>query len=327
MILPILLVLAAVAQERPAEIRTTVPLVLVPTTVATKDGKPVAGLNEHDFAIYDGGRLSRHSLEVTTQPVSIVVCVQTNNAAGPALAKMVKLGGLILPLIAGEAGAAAVLTYSDAITVRQPFTSDTAELTKVFRTMRPDGQGSRQLDAVSEALRMLDQRHPRHRKVILLIGEAKDRSSSAPLGDVLLNASRSSVTIYPISFSTYLTAFTSRGEEHFGNPKDPDYERNPRVYEAGQGMNLIGGIVELARLGKSNAADALARATGGERFSFLRLKALEEMLLKVGDDLHNQYLLSFTPTAGEPGYREIQVRLKTRPELAVRARPGYWLGQ
>jgi VWFA-related protein len=327
MFLPILLAIAAqAAQERP-EIRTTVPLVLVPTTVTTKDGKLVAGLIESDFELFDGMTLRRHSLEVTIQPISIVVCVQTNTSAGPALAKLVKIGSLILPMIAGETGAAAIVTYSDSVTVKQHFTSDTAELTRVFRSMRPNGAGSRQLDAVVEALRMLDQRDPRHRKVILVVGETRDRSSDAPLQDVLLMASRSNVTIYPVSFSTYLTSFTSRGEEHFGDPKDPKHLEQPRVYQAGQGMNLIGGIVELARLGKPKAADALARTTGGERFSFLRLKALEEMFLKVGEDLHNQYLLSFTPASGDPGYREIRVKLKDRADLTVRTRPGYWLGQ
>lgn len=326
MLLPILLTFAAYAQESP-QIRTTVPLVLVPTTVTTKDGKPVAGLNAGDFAIYDSGVIRPHAMELTIQPISIVVCVQTNIIAGPALAKLLKIGSLILPMIAGETGAAAILTYSDTVDLRQDFTSDTAVLTRAFHGMRPNGHGSRQLDAVDEALRMLERRDPRHRKIILVIGETKDRSSSAPLSDVLLRASRSNVTVYPISFSTYLTSFTSKGEEHFGDPKDPKYREQPRVYQAGQGMDLIGGIVELVRLGRPNAAEALARATGGERFSFIRLKALEDMLLKVGDDLHNQYLLSFTPAPGQPGYREIEVRLKDRPGLTIRTRPGYWLAQ
>src|SRR5262249_31763792 len=144
------------------------------------------------------------------QPISIIFCIQTNTAAGPALAKLPKVSGLILPLVAGEGGHAAVLTYSDKVTLLQEFTSDGNALSVAFQRLRPDGRAAHMLDAVDEALRLLDARPRAHRKVAVFIGEAKDRSSEAKLENVLQRAARSNVTIYPVSFSVFLTPFTTR---------------------------------------------------------------------------------------------------------------------
>ena len=307
----ILLLLATLhAQELPRpNIRTTVPLVLVPTTVVDTAGKPVNGLEESDFTLYEANRPRPHRLEQLTQPIAVLFCIQTNRFADPALKKLPAISSLILPLIAGEGGKAALLTFSDHVILRQDFTRDPAAIHTAFHALHPDGDGSRTIDAIEEGIRLLEQLDQRYRKVILLIGESRDRSSETKLDDVLRTAARSNVTIYPVSFSVYLTAFTTKSSEYQTSPNS---------------INLIGGIQELARLGKPKAADALATATGGLALSFARLRKLEEMLQKVGDDLHHQYLLTFTPGSGAEGYRDLRVELKVRPGLRVRYRPGYW---
>jgi hypothetical protein len=71
--------------------------------------------------------------------------------------------------------------------------------------------------------------------------------------------------------------------------------------------------------------ETLAQYTGGRHLSFTRLRGLENVISHVGEELHSQYLLSFTPVASEAaGYHSIDVRLKTRPDARVRTRPGYW---
>ncbi|MBS1829984.1 MAG: VWA domain-containing protein [Acidobacteria bacterium] len=298
------------AQDLPRpNIRTTVPLVLVPTTVVDAAGKPISGLEETDFTLYEGNQPRPHRLEQVTQPIAVLFCIQTNAFAVPALKKLPAISSLVLPLIAGEGGKAALLTFSDHVILRQDFTRDPSAIHTAFHALHADGDGSRTIDAMEEGIRLLEQLDHRYRKVILLIGETRDRSSETKLDQVLRSAAKSNVTVYPVSFSVYLTAFTTKGSEYQNSLG---------------GMNLIGGIQELARLGKPKAADAFAAATGGLALSFARLRKLEEMLQKVGDDLHHQYLLTFTPGPGSEGYRGLRVEVKNRPSVRVRYRPGYW---
>lgn len=304
-----ILLLPLAAQER-SPIRTTVPLVLVPTTVTDAAGKPINGLEESDFLLYEGALPRPHRLEQVTQPVAVLFCIQTNYRADPALRKLPAISSLVLPLIAGEGGKAALLTFSDRLTLRQDFTRDPNEIANAFRTLRTDGESARTIDAVDDAIRRLEQLDRRYRKVIILIGETRDRSSEMLLEDVLRNAAKSNVTVYPVSFSVYLTSFTTK----------------PSEYQPPAGMNIAGVFQELARLGKPKAADAFAVATGGLALSFARLRKLEEILQRVGDDLHHQYLLTFTPGSGPEGFRDLRVEVKSNPTAKVRFRPGYWAG-
>ena len=98
-------------------------------------------------------------------------------------------------------------------------------------------------------------------------------------------------------------------------------------------VDLLGGAIELGRIGKANVAAALARATGGQHLAFLTLASLEKAISRAGEEIHSQYLLSFTPTSGtkasakaktEDGFHRIQVAIPSRPDAVIRVRPGYW---
>ncbi|MBL8176855.1 MAG: VWA domain-containing protein [Bryobacterales bacterium] len=299
--------LGAQDTPRPA-IRTSVPLVLVPASVTDSAGKPLNGLEESDFLLYEGNKVRAHRLETVTQPVAVLFAVQANRRADPALRKLPAISSMVLPLIAGEGGKAAVLSFGDRIEMLQDFSRDAGEIAAAFRALRGSGEGARTIDAVDEGIARLERLDRRYRKVIVLIGETRDRSSEMQLEEVLRNAAKSNVTVYPVSFSVYLTAFTTK----------------PSEYQNGTSLNIIAGIQELARLGKPKAADALAAATGGLALSFARLRRLEEILLRVGDDLHQQYLLTFTPGDGPEGYRDLRVEVRGRTGVTVRFRPGYW---
>jgi VWFA-related protein len=68
-----------------------------------------------------------------------------------------------------------------------------------------------------------------------------------------------------------------------------------------------------------------AAATGGMHASTWKDKTIEKVIDEMGGELHAQYTLSYTPSdTSVSGYHEIQVTLD-RPELTVRARPGYYL--
>jgi len=308
------------AQE--AVIRTTVPLILAPATVTDRHGKTIDGLAEADFEVLDNDKPVKHSLETTNQPIALVVAVQTSAIAGPALAKVQKIGSMFEPLVVGAGGLAAIVTYSDQVKVRQPFTHSADEFTAAMRAILPEGTSRTEAhmhDAVIETVRMLTELAPganKYRRVLVVIGESRDRGSKAGLEDAVTRAQAANVTVYPVNYSVYKTSYTTRGAERFENGR--------RVYNTDKG-NLLAIFAEIRRLGKENGGDALAKFTGGEKVSFTRLGGLERVIQKVGEDLHTQYLLSFVAEGAESGaYHRITVNVK-RAGAVVRARPGYWV--
>ena len=83
-------------------------------------------------------------------------------------------------------------------------------------------------------------------------------------------------------------------------------------------------MTEVGRLGKMNGAVALTESSGGRKLSFATLRALEKAIGRVGEELHSQYLLSYTPPGRQAGLHTITVKVKDRPDAEVRARPAYW---
>ena len=94
---------------------------------------------------------------------------------------------------------------------------------------------------------------------------------------------------------------------------------------AGANLDIGATMVEFARLGKKNTADAFARATGGGRLAFTTLDGLEKAISRAGEEIHSQYLLSFVPAAStKSGFHQIQVAIPKQPYAVIRVRPGYW---
>ena len=288
-------------------------LVVTPATVTDKHGRLVDGLEESDFIVLDNGKpqtVRMDTSDVALTPISLVIAVQATEVSGPALAKIRKVGSLIEPLLTGERGEAAILSFTGEIRPLQDFTHDAGRISAAFRNLKTGGDQAHTIDAVAGAIERLRGRPPNSRKIVLLISESRDRGSKASLPDVLQSAQRSNVTIYPLTFSVHATPWTAK----------------PQDAPPTSGGGILTAIVELARLGKTNAAEEMARFTGGRRVSFLTQRGLEGDIARLGEELHSQYLLSFAPAQleGDTDFHSLEVSVKNRPELVIQARPGYW---
>ena len=53
---------------------------------------------------------------------------------------------------------------------------------------------------------------------------------------------------------------------------------------------------------------------------------LEDAIAKIGQEIHSQYLITYTPNNKEEGgWHDIRVTVSGRTDLKVRSRPGYWV--
>lgn len=318
-------------------------LVQVPVTVTDAEGRVVDGLEASDFLIFDNGRPQTAIVDTFTTgvaPMALVIAVQSSGISAAALAKVRKIGSMIQPLLTGESGCAALVTFADRVEWEQDCTNDDTALVRAFRRLRPGAvpKRARMLDAAREAIERLRAR-PNARRVLLVISETRDRGSETELESVVVAAQAAGVTVYAAPFSAFTTAFTTKPSDPApvrkpvepGPPRDgvetPSTRADVQLPPVEQRVDLLGAFEELGRLGKTNTTQALTASTGGAMFPFTRQKGLENAIEKLGAELHTQYLLSFVPQAPAPGYHRLEVRVARRGDLRIRARPGYWPAQ
>jgi VWFA-related protein len=329
-----------IAQLAFAQFKSSVPLVLAPTTVTDSKGSYVDGLQAEDLILYDNNVPQAIQLSWTANPISLVVAVQTSANSGAVIDKLGGSGILFAQLVAADAGETAVLTFSDEVKVHQPFTADPDAVTHALRMLRMEGNSARTLDALVEALRMLSERPASRRRIVLMIGEKRDRDSMAGLPDVVAMAQRLNAAVYWLTFSPFLEPFTVKPKtkedlkpeaERIKMPKCawcPGPDNTPVPFDAGPG-NPIYAIGELARLAKPDLPAIFSRATGGRTLGFVKKSALESTIQTIGAEIHQQYIVSFEPKNGDapqnPGaFHSIRVVVKGRGDLRVRTRAGYW---
>jgi len=179
-----------------AQFQTTAPLVLAPATITDSEGHYIDGLTASDLVLYDNNVPQKVQLDWDITAISLVVAVETSANATPVIDKLGSTGVLLSSLLAGGAGETAMLSFDSAVTVRQDFTSDPDLLTHSVRMLRPGHASAGTLDAIEEALRMLDTRPQARRRIVPMIGETRDRGSRARLEDVARHVQRANATTY-----------------------------------------------------------------------------------------------------------------------------------
>jgi VWFA-related protein len=319
-----------------AQFKSTVPLVVAPTTVTDSRGRYVDGLTPADLILYDNNVPQAIRMDWMTYPIDLVVAVETSSNSGAVVDKLGGSGILFTQLVAADAGETAVISFSDEVTVHQDFTGDPNFVIHALRMLRKEGGEAHMLDALRQALIMLERRPPGRRRIILMIAERRDRSSNAKLPEVMERVERLNAAVYWLTFSPFLEPFTVRPKT--AEDLKPEAERikmkkcdlcpepddTPVPPDLGPG-GLIYALGELMRLHQPDLSSLFTRITGGRTLSFLKKHALEQAIQLVGEEVHRQYILSFEPKGGEPGkFHAVRVEVRNRPELEAKTREGYW---
>jgi VWFA-related protein len=328
------------------QFRSTVPLVVAPTTITDAKGRFVDGLDVSNLILYDNNVPQTIHLDWMTFPISLVVAVQTSDNSGPVLDKLRGSGILFTQLLAGDAGETAVISFSDAVTVHQDFTSDPDKVIGSLRKLRIEGGIAPELDAIHKALEMLSRCQPGRRHIVFMIAENRDRNSQAELPAIMEEVQRQNATVYWLTYSPFAQPFTGKqkmtldpGSKRWQNPdkaKAPSYsdkvEEKRRLEKEGQLQpadvgpgGYLYALKELFRMNKPDLAELFTKTTGGTTDYFLKQNALENAIQAIGKEVHRQYILSFEPKSPEPGkFHEIRVEVIGHPELRVKTRAGYW---
>jgi len=323
-------------------IPVTVDVVVAPTMVLDKNGYYVNGLRKDQFHLYDNGKEQDVQVDVSFYPISLVIAIQSNSNVEGLLPQVRKIGNLVKPLIVGDQGEVALIAYDGRVRVLQEFTSDADKITEKVKTIFPGNTSNRLIDAVTEGTRMLRNRERNRRRIILAIGETRDVGSEGRAREALIGLQLSNIVFYSVDmsrFMTTLTAPTPVGRPDTlppamhplpaGVPSTPTTVAQTYGYNAGR-AEFIPLMVELFKdakaIFKSNPVEVFTKGTGGTEFGFHTQRTLETAIEKVGEELHSQYLLTYSPNnKDEGGFHEIKIGVAGHPDYKVYARPGYWL--
>jgi VWFA-related protein len=329
-------------QPLPPPFRVTTDTVVAPVTVLDRSGNYVDGLQPNQFHLFDNNKEQNIQVDVTYQPISLVIAVQANDRVETVLPQIRKIGVMISPMVVGDQGEAMVLAFDSRLRELQEFTSDPDKISAALAKIQPGSSQSRMIDAVEDGVRALRSRPPNHRRIMLLVSETRDKSSEGRVREALIDAQLANVIVYAVDISRTVTTLMAKEEIPRPDNRPPAMTPMPSGVPAtpntvmqttgseGSSAQFVPLMVEVfkdvKRIFVDNPVDLFTQGTGGEQYSFVKQRGLEDAIEKIGTELHSQYMISYNPNnKQEGGFHDIAVQIGGRRDLTARTRPGYWL--
>ena len=301
------------AEQLKHAIRVRVNQVTTPVIVRDTSGEMVLDLTEPNFKVYDNGTEQKiDHFDVGGDPLSIVLVMEASSHIAPMFPTMKRAGIIFAETVMALTSEAAVISYDSTVDLRAKFTTDTDSVRDIIEHLPTGVDDSLLYDAMARGISMLGERPAVRRRIMLVVGEARDSGSEARLGEVLRQAQLANVTIYSIGLSTAMAELRAK-PEHVNDSPD-----------------LLALAIWLVKTGKNaltpNSLAIASKATGGWHLNPVKDRSIENGMDAIGGELHAQYTISYRPSGEEDleGYHEIKV-LVDRPNVTVRARPGYYI--
>ena len=332
-------------QEEPFTIGVQVTNIVAPVLVTDRSGNIVDGLQPNQFHLWDNGKEQNIQVDVTYDPISLVVALECSSRLSDEILKQMKHVGSLVQSVVGTQGEAAIMKFDGrepSSTVIQDFTNDQDKIKVAIDRINLGNSGSRMIDAVDYAADMLHKRAEHNRKIVLLVSETRDEGSATRIREALIKANLYNVLVYCVDISQ-LSVRLMHGQD---TPRPPAIDpttmnaplgvaNTPTTMEQNYGMQnraqfvpvLKEIYIEGKRIFVADPAKKFAEQTGGEHFYFLKQKGLEDAVERISQQLHSQYIITYQPNnKNEPGYHTIEVGIDRTSQYVCKTRPGYWLG-
>jgi VWFA-related protein len=327
------------ADEQQPTFQVEIEVVTVPVTVTNSSGEFVTDLNPFDFRILDNGAPQKiEGFELSSEPISMVVVVETSSRIQGQLGEVGRSGILFTQLILGESGEAAVLSFDRDIKLVQDFTDNPDLVENALRNLKPGAEDARLSDALARALFLLQRRPRERRKVIVVLSEPRDNGSGTTPGYVLRGAQQLGISVYTVGLSSLRGLFSRPANQGPSSPFPPGVAARPipsnspplpstQSNVGAANVDMLPIIEEVVSYAKNvivgNPLALYSQGTGAAGFSGGNKENLQQALEHIGRELHNQYLLTYRPNnLDRNGFHGIQA-VVMRPGLRVRTRPGY----
>lgn len=294
-----LLLLTPLKAQDQSTFKADVKLVNVFVTVTDQQGAPVGNLKKQDFRISEDGvpqKISIFSKE-SELPLSIVIAVDTSSSTRKDIRLELEAARQFIHSIVRAQDGVAIYQFSSSVTELTPFTSNIKHIDSAIDQMRVGG-GTSLYDAIYLGAKALI--HRQGRKVLVLITDGGDTTSSVDYQEALRAAQMSEALVYSlIDVPVESSAGRNTGGEH--------------------------------------ALIQISNDTGGKYYYASGVAQLERSFSQISDELRTQYLLAYypVPRLAVSDFRQIDVDAHPNAaadpkgseegeKLIVRARRGYY---
>jgi VWFA-related protein len=259
-------------------------------TVTDKKGRFVTNLSREDFEVIENRRpqVIQEFTAETDLPLRLGILIDTSNSIRDRF-KFEQEAAIqfINSVVNPSQDRAMVVTFDSSAELAADLISDTEKLAKVVRDLRPGG-GTSLYDAIYFACRdKLQQDQPRHkfRRAIVIVSDGDDNQSRVTRDQALEMAQKADVVIYAIS--TNISRIESDGDKVL-------------KYFTGE--------------------------TGGRAFFPFKIEDLDQSFENIANELRHQYNIFYRPEPlkADGLYHEVELKVKGRKDLVVRARKGYY---
>jgi len=268
-------------------ISVDVDLVVFNVTVLGDDGRPVTGLTQKDFHVYEDGREEKIKIFQPEDTPSTIGLIIDNSGSMTNKMKDVINAALAFLDASHPQDEMFIVNFNRRAWLGLPpshaFTSDRSELRATLTATRAEGTTAL-YDAVRLGLDHLKE-GSRQRKALIVLSDGGDNASNTKLEEVLRLSQQSSATIYCIGIYDVFQK-----------------DRNPSVLRR------------------------LAKATGGEAF-FPNNSGLSTIWSRVANAIRGQYTIGYMSTNSNRNgeFRKVKITATGRRNklLDVRTRAGY----
>ena len=322
--------------------------VILPVTVRDKKGQIVPDLKLADFTLTEDSRPQtiKSFAHETNLPFRLGLLVDTSRSQENALpGERSATGKFIDQMLAQPADKAFLLHFDHEVELLQDFTATKSKLHHELDGMTASSGGSgdqggdsgsggrrrggtQMYDAIYLASNELMLKE-HGRKALILLSDGVDRGSKESLNDAIDAAEKANVSIYTVYF---------KGEEEH-NGGNPGMGRRGGMggggYPGGGGGYPGGGRRGGGPTGSSEPhvdgkkiLEQIATRTGGLWFEAKKKDSFDEIYAQIGEELHGQYLLTYTPDKAassddSDGFHKILLKAKD-DKLTVITREGYY---
>lgn len=278
------------AEDEPARILVDVTRVNMLFTVTDKKGRFVTDLTKDDFEIIENKKLQtiQEFNAESDLPLRLAILIDTSSSIRDRFRfEQEAATEFINNVVQPRVDKAMVVSFDSSAELVSDLIDNTRQLDNAVLSLRPGG-GTAFYDAIYFACRdKLQQDQPKHkfRRAMVILTDGEDNQSRYTRDQALEMAQKADVVIYAIS--TNITHSETDGDK---------------------------------------VLKYLTAETGGHAFFPFKVEDLEQSFENIANELRHQYNIFYRPEPLKTDglYHTVELRVKGRKDLVVRARKGYY---